>query len=163
MADAGKAGADMSARGKDHRSQAGRCCGMVMALLVGAVLPAGLHAFTLEVKDPDNNPVSGFRWLVEADNTNQPVPGALVADSLAVDIHKSHAPVVDAGYSAGSSAVVAVANDTRYVVSVLPDSGYTMSGSNVAVGQDLVTVVVNPYPVPTAQITILCISRRLSD
>jgi len=144
----------MSARGKDHRSQAGRCCGMVMALLVGAVLPAGLHAFTLEVKDPDNNPVSGFRWLVEADNTNQPVPGALVADSLAVDIHKSHAPVVDAGHSAGSSAAVAVANDTRYVVSVLPDSGYTMSGSNVAVGQDLVTVVVNPYPVPTAQITI---------
>lgn len=55
----------------------------------------------------------------------------------------------------------------KYIVSVLPwhtstvgtppfaQTGYTMSGRNVAVGQSSVNVVVHAYPMPTAQITIL--------
>ncbi len=55
----------------------------------------------------------------------------------------------------------------RYMVSVLPwhtsptgtpstaQTGYTMSGRNVAAGQTAVNVVVHGFPVPTAQITVL--------
>ena len=42
----------------------------------------------------------------------------------------------------------------RYVVSVLPDANHTMSAQNVTVGQDSVTVTVNPLPLPTAQISV---------
>ncbi|UCG87910.1 MAG: hypothetical protein JSW71_05030, partial [Gemmatimonadota bacterium] len=99
---------------------------------------------------------------MEEDNTNQPIPGTFQpipgepgSQSLAVDIHKSHAPVVASGHTAGSVASIDVPDTMPYVVSVLPDSDYTLGGANVAVGQTVVTVIVNPQPVPTAQISIL--------
>ena len=126
------------------------------ALALLTVVQSGAYAqLQIEVTDPQGSPVSGFRWLVEEDNTNQPVPGALVSDSLAVDIHRSHAPVVAAGHAAGPVADVNLPDTLRYFVSVLPDSGYTMGGASVAVGQTDVTVIVNPYPVPTAQVSVL--------
>ncbi len=143
-----------------HPRRAGQWRWTGMVLVLGMILPAGLNAdFTLEVTDPSGTAVTGFRYLVEIDNTNQPVPGALVSDSLAVDIHASHAPVVKAGSTGGSSVVITIPQGAgqRYCVSVLPDGGYTMSGANVtdADQNGTVTVIVNAHPVPTAQISIL--------
>lgn len=112
------------------------------------------NAFTLNVIDHDGNDVSGFRWLVEEDTAHLIVPGAEVSDSLAVSIHKSHAPVVNSGYSNISVVDINVPADKRYVVSVLPYSDYSISGQNVAIGQTSVTVVVNKIPLPTSQITV---------
>jgi hypothetical protein len=125
----------------------------VVLMFVGVLVPTDLQAFELQVWDPDGNPVSGFRWLLEQDNTNQPIPGVGTAFSQALDIHKSHAPVLTKGHSEGATATVDAPDDVRYYVSILPDSGHTMSGAPVAIGQGTVNVTVNPYPVPTAQIS----------
>ncbi|MHC4616857.1 MAG: multicopper oxidase domain-containing protein [Planctomycetota bacterium] len=128
---------------------------IVGTVLLSLFLQPDLKAFTLDVEDPQGAPVSGFRWLLEEDTTHPVTPGAPVADSLAVSIHRSYAPLVAKGHSDTNTADVGVADDRRYVVSVLPDADYSISGRNVAVGQDSVTVIVNPLPLPTAQISIL--------
>ena len=61
-------------------------------------------AFTVNVIGCDQNnnctiPVNGFKWVLEEDNTNQKPPGIRVHDSIGVDIHKSHAPLVNKGTS----------------------------------------------------------------
>jgi len=117
------------------------------------------HAFTVNVVGCDqynncNLPVSGFRWLLEEDNTNQSPPGVRVADSIGVDIHKSHAPVAAKGTSANTT--ITVPDSTkRYFISVLPDSGFAMGGAPVPVGAGTVTIKVHQYPIPTAQVSIL--------
>jgi FtsP/CotA-like multicopper oxidase with cupredoxin domain len=111
--------------------------------------------FTLSVVDENGNPVSGFRWLLEEDTTNYSVPGLPVSDSISVDIHKSYAPVVAKGASAGSSASISVPAGKRYFVTVLPDSGYTLNGALVDTGQSIVTALVHALPIPTAQISVL--------
>jgi hypothetical protein len=128
---------------------------MLMVILFSLVLQPPLWAFTLDVQDSAGSPVSGFRWLVEEDTTHPVTPGALVADSLAVSIHKSYAPVVIKGRSDSNTVDINVPADKRYVVSVLPDSEYSISGQNVKIGQSSVTVKVNSLPLPTAQISIL--------
>lgn len=104
-------------------------------VLVVSMLSLNAHAanFTAEVVDGDGNPVSGFRWLLEEDNTHPVTPGVTVnragvpyanlstptnagsADtSLAFDFHASHAPVATAtndgrglkGETTGSSVTV---------------------------------------------------------
>ncbi len=132
------------------------------AVLAGLAVPDTVRAFRVEVKDPDGNPVTGFRWLVEEDNTNQPTPGVGTADTIALDIHKSHAPVLAEGHTAGTMAVIDLPDDGRYFVSVLPDSGHTMSGTTVAAGQADVTVIVNPYPMPTSQVSILAFHDNMA-
>ncbi|MFO7553077.1 MAG: hypothetical protein R6W80_16850 [Haliea sp.] len=117
------------------------------------------HAFTLNVVDPDGNPVFGYRWLVEEDTTHPVTPGLPDPDSLGVSIHKSYAPVIAKGETASFSTSVNIPANTRYAVSVLPNHGqdgplFTIGGANVAVGQSQVTVVVNPTPIPTAQISV---------
>ena len=83
-------------------------------LMVSSVQAA---RFTLNVVDPDGNPVSGFRWLVEEDNTHPVIPGERPAGNskptstklttannvLALDFAASHAPVAfkNAGVNAG--------------------------------------------------------------
>jgi hypothetical protein len=152
----GKDGVDMKTASPGRPERVAWLYRTVAALGLLAALPVGAYAqLQVEVTDPQGSPVSGFRWLLEEDNTNQPIPGALVSDSLAVDIHKSHAPVVASGHSDTNVASIGVSDTIPYVVSVLPDAGYTLSGANVAVGQTQVTVIVNPQPVPTAQISIL--------
>jgi hypothetical protein len=79
-----------------------------------------------------------------------------------VDIHNSYAPVILKGHSDTSTADVNVPSNTRYMVSVLPDAGYAMSGKLVDVNQTSVTVVVNKMPIPTAQITILAFHDNYS-
>ncbi|MFA5352831.1 MAG: hypothetical protein WC291_01245 [Thermodesulfovibrionales bacterium] len=113
-------------------------------------------AFTVNVVDNAGNPVSGFRWLVEEDNTNQPVPGVRAADTIGVDIHKSYAPVVRKGSSLTSSATINLPANKRYIVSILPDGGgHTLGAMPVALGQTAVTVKVHQGPLPTAQISVL--------
>jgi FtsP/CotA-like multicopper oxidase with cupredoxin domain len=118
------------------------------------LFPKGAYAFTLNVVDLQNSGVAGFRWLVEQDTTHPVTPGAEVADSLAVSIHKSYAPVVMKGHSETATVDINAPNDVRYVVSVLPDADFSISGNNVGIGQDTVTVTVNPLPIPTAQISV---------
>jgi len=117
------------------------------------------QAFTLNVVDGAGKPVSGFRYLVQEDNTSQPtLPTASVApklDGVSLDIHKSYAPVVTTGRSDGASAVIDLPADQRYFVSVLPYAGYSNSGAPVLAGQDTATVAVDLLPLPTAQISVL--------
>ncbi len=136
-------------RHRRHRSRL-----WIGMLLFMCMMPSSLFGLTLTVQTRSGDPVGGYRWLIEEDTTNHAVPGALVADSLAVDIHNSYAPVVSKGHSDASVAEIDVPSDKRYVVSVLPDEGHAMSGQLVAVGQTAVTVIVNPFPIPTSQITV---------
>src|SRR3972149_5793217 len=104
-------------------------------LAAGICLPRAAEAFTLNVVDPAGDPVAGFRWLVGEESTPDPAPGVHkpviqsdpAQNTQAISIHRSHAPVVVNGESAGSSAVVGFLSDGttalpagRYVVSVLP-------------------------------------------
>ena len=142
------------------------------------------QSITVNVIDDSGNPITnGFRWLLEEDNTfyvtpgvSTPSPGKPESHTLGVNIHRSHSPVVCSGDTASSSVTLSngvngcvISSSKRYMVSVLPwhssppgtpatlQKGWTMSARNVnlAGGQTSVTVVVHPFPVPTAQITIL--------
>jgi hypothetical protein len=144
------------------------------ALLISLLWTLSAQALTINVQDPDGNPVSGFRWLIEEDTTNPvtlpqndpPLPGdaALVSDSLSVDIHKSYSPIAlddnnnpAMGHAAGSSVQVGISitETDRYVLSVLPDADYTIGGATIAnLVEDNVTVTVNPLPLATAQISV---------
>lgn len=124
---------------------------LLLALVIGSGTAA---AFTLDVVDENGVPVSGFRWLVEDDNTVPAVPGVQAADSLSLNIHASHAPVVASGHESGSSASISVPADRPYMVSVLPDNGHAMGGINVESGQASATVVVHSQPIQTAQISV---------
>lgn len=139
----------------------------LFALAVCALSAATARAFTVNVQyftgaPPAATPITGgFRWLLEEDNTNVTVPGVPVRVSISTDIHNSHAPVVADGQAVGSNADITVdasgnTLDTskRYFISVLPDSGYSISGTVVEPGQGTVTVTVNPLPLPTAQISL---------
>jgi hypothetical protein len=131
-------------------------CVVVIAFLFCISFRSDVQALTLNVKDSDGKPIKGgFRWLVEEDNTYPVTPGAKVLDSLAVNIFKSYAPVVAKGHSDTSTAIIDVSSNKRYMVSVLPNSGYSIGGANITKGQDVVKMIVNPHPFPTAQISIL--------
>ena len=85
---------------------------LALAFLWGS-LPSTAHAFTVNVVDQNGIPVSGFKWLLEEDNTHPPEPGdhkPVAADvrdnTLSISIHNSHAPVVASGVSETSSATI---------------------------------------------------------
>ena len=64
-------------------------------------------AFSVTVVDHQGKQIEGgFRWLLEEDNTNLTIPGSAVSNSISLDIHKGHAPVISKGHSAGSSAAI---------------------------------------------------------
>ena len=131
---------------------------LLWCLLISVCLlvTAGVsQAFTLKVVDQNGNPVKGFRWLVEEDTTYEVIPGAIVSDSPGVNIHKSYAPVVRTGHTVGAQAGVGVPATKRYAVTVLPDEGHALGGANVKAHQGSVTVIVQTYPIPTAQISVL--------
>lgn len=136
-----------------HLSKRMLWCLFVLMAVVTAGAPG--QTLTLNVVDGAKAPVAGFRYLVEEDTTNHTTAGALVSDSISVDIHKSYAPVVAEGRTAGSSVEITLPDDTRYFVSVLPDEGHSISGTSVDLGQLIATVIVNQLPLPTAQIWIL--------
>jgi hypothetical protein len=133
----------------------------------------------LKVVDGNGNPVAGFRWLLQEDTTyavDPANPGAMT-DQLALNFHKSHHPLALTQGNAGNANAgqplsgnedtdaLNVTNVTpgRYYVSILPYSGYAMSGKPVTVlpnnqdpdgNLDDVTVVVEQHKIPTAQIAV---------
>jgi len=137
---------------------------LLVALVLSVVMvQAQAFAFTIQVVDPDGAAISGFRWLVEEDTTTWTEPGVVQVDppSISLDIHKSYAPVVAKGNANGSSVIVntdvngaPIDTSKRYFVSILPYAGYANSGAPVAPNQLTTTVIVNPYPLPTAQISV---------
>jgi len=147
--------------GREYRSTRFRWLGyLLIAVFINLMLHVEAQAFTVNVVgcDASNNctlPVSGFRWLLEEDNTNQSPPGVRVGDSIGLDIHNSHAPVVAKGSAVGSSGSVTVPDSTKpYFVSVLPDAGFSNGGTMVPAGASEVTVKVHQNPLPTAQVSI---------
>jgi len=135
---------------------------LAIAALFAAMGSNPASALTINVVDQTGQPITGgFRWLVEEDATKASKPGdpALPGQHLSLSFHTSYMQVMDAGRTAASAATVALPTPTtpkRYFVSVLPDGGYQMGGAPVAEGGEngTVTVVVNPTPIPTAQISV---------
>ena len=145
--------------------------GGLATLLTGLLLMVSAQAeLTVNVQAPDGSPVSGFRWLLEEDTTHPVVPQALVSNSLTLDIHRSYAPIPvlsngspTKGHSTGSQAVIDInTNDARHVLSVLPDADFTIGGANIAMGEEIITVTVNPLPLPTARISVFVFEDTLS-
>lgn len=130
--------------------------------------------FNLNVVDGAGNPVEGFRWIIQEDTTFavDPTAPATTADELlSLSFHKSFHPVGRAQNDAsGMSGNTDLANAEilnvppgRYYVSVLPYRGHSISGGAVTVLPnasdpdnvlDELTVTVQSYPIPTAQISI---------
>jgi hypothetical protein len=147
-----------------HTKQIIRTAGRywLLALTLGLLLPGAATAFNLSVVDHNGTPItSGFNWLLEEDNTTLtelPVTGLPVppTKSVSLDIHKSYAPVVANGRSETDTIVITPPDPAgRYILSVLPDTGYTLGGINVNGDPAEVTVVVHTQFIPTAQISVL--------
>ncbi len=136
----------------------------LLALAFCALFTENARAFVVNVVDPVGAPITGgFRWLLEEDNTNVTVPGVPVRVRISTDIHNSHAPVVNTGQVVALNSVTITTDasnspldaNKRYFISVLPNSGYSISGTVVvAPNPATVTVTVNPLPLPTAQISL---------
>lgn len=132
-------------------------------LFAGFAAHAG--EINIEVVDHSGAPVSGFRWLVQEDTTFDTPPGVSgLPDILAFNFHKSYQPPAKnasgsglTGNSDTGGAAVVDVPDGRYYVSVLPYSGYSMSGAPAKViggSTPTVRVVVQKHPIPTAQISL---------
>ncbi len=133
----------------------------VLLLLLAGFFTAGVQAVELTVEGPDGEPITEYRWLVEEDLTRHIEPGRTCLETetmeecLSLQFHRSYMPVVAEGDSSDPGPLSGLDPTKRYFISVLPDSGYSMGGAQVAKGQASVTVTVNAEPVPLAQIRVL--------
>lgn len=138
---------------KDARSAAIRLLlGLLAFSWISAAGPAA--ALDLAVTGSDGQPVTEFRWLIERDATYAVEPGVIDPHSLGVSFHRSYMPVVATGSAAELPLDLALDPGGHYYVSILPDSGYSNGGARFAGDAAQVEVVVNPLPIPTAQITV---------
>lgn len=122
------------------------------ALLASTAFGASLRVLGVQ-KDGTISRLASYRWLIEEDTTYHVVPGAQVADTLAVRFHSSYMPVV----AEGDNTVPLPDLDPgkRYHVSVTPKIPGTYSiGGGSLVGNGPITVYVNELPLPTAQISV---------
>ena len=151
---------DMGGSARRFRYSVGLIAIAAMALLV----PSAAQAVTLTVVGPDGTPAGGYRWLVEEDATYDVVPGVTcapgdpVANCPGANFHKSYMPVLAKGHSgiaADDAKLAALSTSKRYFISVLPDAGFANGGTRVALGQTAAQVLVQPTPLPTAQIRVL--------
>jgi len=128
---------------------------IALTFLISLMLISNAQAFTvnLNVVGSPAGAVGAFRWLVEEDTTHPVTPGVSDPNSLSFSFHGSHAPVVASGDS--TSTAIELADGKKYYISVLPDTGYTIGGGQIADGQAAVTVICNQLPLPTAQISVL--------
>ncbi|MDH4192440.1 MAG: hypothetical protein OEW21_19815, partial [Betaproteobacteria bacterium] len=107
-------------------------------------------------------PVDGYRWVLQEDTTYNVVPGVPVAPAQAPQLsgrfHVSNLPVIAEGTSTPADlAALDAARDPakRYYLSVLPFTGFAMGGAAIPAGVDAnVTIDVNVFPIPTAQISV---------
>ena len=145
---------------------------LLVASAIWLLLSASsVQAITVNLVDGEGFPVAtGFRWLLEEDNSNQSTLQMPSATSIGLSIHKSHAPAVAQGVVTGSSTDITLPDATqRYFLSVLPTSGYSMSGAVLKPGDTQATITVHAYNpavpynpdfpdvpgIPTAQISVL--------
>jgi hypothetical protein len=153
-------------KGGDERTSIVKRCVLGLALLGGAATHSAAWAFQLNVVDNAGNPVTGFRWLLQEDTTfpvDPANPSTNPDELLSFNFHRSHHPIARnaAGQGLkGNSAEATAAIDAppgRYFVSVLPYSGYSISGKPVELvsgGSETVTVTVQKHAIPTAQIAV---------
>ncbi|HEY6839193.1 MAG TPA: hypothetical protein VI389_10655, partial [Geobacteraceae bacterium] len=136
---------------------------LVFFFALAVFFPLTVHAaFTIKVMGNDltthsQQPINDFKWLVQEDNTHDALGHVGQFNnysSLSVSIHKSHAKVVASGTSANP--VVNLPRG-RYFVSILAPSTYSVGGGPVRPEDDgkAVTIVVNKFPIPTTQATVL--------
>jgi parallel beta-helix repeat protein len=108
----------------------------------------------------------GFRWLIE-ENAMIPVTlgqPAVARASPSLSLHPSYMPVVaggEDGFTNNPKHEVSLVPGRRYFVSVLPKATnpdgsprYQMGGADVVGGATSVRIIVQPQPIPTAQIAI---------
>jgi hypothetical protein len=130
----------------------------VLLFIVAVLMAPGAMALTVNVVDKDGIAVNGFRWILQQDATfpvDPANPSTNPDELLSLGFHASYHPVAQNGNSdTGSADITAPAG--RYYVSVLPYSGYSISGRGVEVvdGDEIVTVTVQQHPIPTAQIAL---------
>ena len=110
----------------------------------------------LNVVGPNNEPVTSYRWLVEEDTTKVSIPGApaIPGSTLCVSFHSSYMTVIGNGDNATPMSGLALDPNKRYFVSVLPWSGYAIGGTAFKGSDASVTVLCQPLPLPTAQISV---------
>jgi hypothetical protein len=123
------------------------------------------------VVDAAGLPVSGFKYTIQEDTTFAVDPANPPAreDMLSFGFHASNHPPARAfdgttlnGTTDADNVQITQVPPGRYFVSVLPYSGYAMSGQPVNVlpnadplaASDDIQVVVEQHPIPTAQMTI---------
>lgn len=106
---------------------------------------------------------SKYRYVVQEDVMYYSTPGQRDLNSLGVNFHKSHAPVILKGESTSPNIAI---NDAKiiagkkYFVQVLPEngaelSGYAMGAAYVTGGGAAGTVQLHSAQLPTAQISVL--------
>ena len=78
------------------------CFTVLLLIFAAAMFAAEASGFMLTVQSKDGTPVTGYRWLLEEDNTTQSPPGVRVPDSVGLTINNSHAPVVANGAEAAA-------------------------------------------------------------
>ena len=145
-----------------HKAALG--CSLLFASVL-AVSTAQAQQVNINVVTPDPLnpsillPVDGFRWLIEEDTTWDIKPGVPTGKNLSTGFHSSYSPLAAKGESAIGNATPVISSDLdaakRYYISVTPHAGYTIGGAEIKAGATTVDVVVNPLPLPTAQISIL--------
>jgi hypothetical protein len=126
---------------------------LTLVSLSAVLLCAPAGATTLTVQSSDASAVGSYRWLLEEDTTHEVTLNTPEPDSLGLSIHASYAPVLMQGTSADLSPLSSLPSG-RYFITVYPDSGFTIGGGKFNGGDPSVTVTVNPWPVPTAQISV---------
>ena len=142
-------------------------------VILGSAAALAVQAATLTINvdgmGPDGpSPVSGFKYTIQEDTTFAVDPSGpnfppAREDMLSFGFHASnHPPALSSngaplnGSTNGTTVQITNVPPGRYFVSVLPYSGYQMSGQPVAISgaSAEVTVVVEQQPIPTAQIAI---------
>ncbi len=146
---------------------------LTMFFMVG-IAGNALALKSVNVMDSDGNPVTGgFKWLVEEDQTyHVPLkengrvsnnnldlakidPNWKQKRTLGVSFHQSYMPVIDQGTDADlQKKLKNLKAKKNYFITILPDSGYNLGGAGFQGDENSVDVYVNPFPIPTAQITI---------
>ncbi|HYD31112.1 MAG TPA: choice-of-anchor Q domain-containing protein [Azospirillaceae bacterium] len=129
---------------------------LLLVLFFHMIHIGAARAFDVAVSGSDGKAVGRYHWLLEEDATFHPQPGVEIADTLSVNFHRSHMPVVATGTSDDLAALQAVIDPTRhYFLSVLPEADHAIGGAAIAPGQTAATVVLNPSEnVPAAQISL---------
>ncbi len=128
----------------------------IAVVMVAALAHSEAQATRVTVVDENNQPVKGFRWLLEEDTSRAITPGVYQPpeSTVRLSVYRSYSPVVKTGRSKTNRVNVNVPRGKRCFLSVLPDSGHGMGGALIEPRQRAATVVVPKHPLPTAQITV---------